>query len=816
MVESKNMNIRNFTIISHVDHGKSTLADRFLELTGTVNSRQMKPQYLDRLELERERGITIKMAPVRMIYHANRRNTQNETQNNAEEFLYSELTYKIRGAIFSVRKKLGLGHKEQVYHSALEIEFKNTALQFESKRNISIIYDGQRIGAYQPDFIIEDKILIELKALPEIGNPQIEQLWSYLKGCKYKLALLVNFGSGDLEIKRVVYDTARFQRNYTSTVLSEPLRKNTDGTQVKAEILRNSASGLRPSAQIENGYILNLIDTPGHSDFSYEVSRALAAVEGAILLVDATQGVQAQTLANLEAAKKVLQPGSGQVLQPGSGQALQPGSGQALQPGSGQALQPGSGQVLQPGSGQAGLKIIGAINKIDIASPEQIENSSTELAHILGVKASEVLRVSGKTGEGAPSLLQAVVDKVPPPREFESRAALIFSSTYDDHKGVIAFVRVFGGEFKAGDNVKLLGTNKSFKIKEVGSFRPELRQEKNLNVGEIGYIATGIKDPDAIKVGDTIGEKILPGFKEPQPVVFVSLYPENSDDYEDLKTSLYKLRLNDSSFSITPVTSEALGRGFQAGFLGRLHFEIVVQRLEREFGLKIINSFPSVSYKVKPVNGDWLTIENPKDFPAEYDKVLEPIANVTIISPLKNLGDILKLKKSFRFSDLKTEVKADKVIISSLLPLSDIISDFDDRLKSASSGFASFSYEIIDYKEARVKKLEIKIAGNLVHGLSRIVPQNNVERIARQMAEKLKEILPKKQFAQAIQAVSDGRIIARETIPALRKDVTGYLYGGDRSRKMKLWQKQKKGKKKLLKMGGEIKLPVQIFKDLLK
>ncbi len=593
MEQTKN-NIRNFIIISHIDHGKSTLADRFLELTETVNTRQMKPQYLDRLELERERGITIKMAPVRMVYHAN-----------------------------------------------------------------------------------------------------------------------------------------------------------------------------DESAQVEQ-YMLNLIDTPGHSDFSYEVSRALAAVEGAILLVDATQGVQAQTLANLEAAKK------------------------------------------------ANLKIIGGINKIDIASPEQIENSSTELAHLLGAKSKEILKVSGKTGEGVSLLLQAVVDKVPPPKEIESRAALIFSSLYDDHKGVIAFVRVFGGEFKAGDNVKLLGTNKNFKIKEVGSFQPELRQENNLSVGEIGYIATGIKDPDAVKVGDTIGEKVLPGFKEPQPVVFVSLYPEDSDDYEALKASLYKLRLNDSSFSITPVTSEALGRGFQAGFLGRLHFEIVVQRLEREFGLKIINSFPSVSYKVKLAKAEWLTIENPKDFPDEYEQVLEPIASLIIISPLKNLGDILKLKESFRFSDLKTEVKADKVIISALLPLADIISDFDDRLKSASSGFASFSYEIIDYKEARVKKLEIKIAGNLVHGLSRIVPQNNVERIARQMAEKLKEILPKKQFAQAIQAVSDGRIIARETIPALRKDVTGYLYGGDRTRKMKLWQKQKKGKKKLLRMGGEIKLPVQIFKDLLK
>jgi GTP-binding protein LepA len=583
-------NIRNFTIISHIDHGKSTLADRFLELTGTVEARQMKPQYLDQLELERERGITIKMAPVRMIYHP----------------------------------------------------------------------------------------------------------------------------------------------------------------------LSNSE------------YILNLIDTPGHSDFSYEVSRALAAVEGAILLVDATQGVQAQTLANLEAARK------------------------------------------------SGLKIIGSVNKIDVASQEQIENSLNELAHLLSVKTDEVLRVSGKTGEGVPLLLQAVIDKVPAPKAIEPRAALIFSSVYDDHKGVIAFVRVFGGEFKAGDDSRLLGNNKEFKIKEVGFFRPELHKEDILGVGDIGYIATGIKDPDSVQVGDTIGEKILSGFKKSQPVVFVSLYPENNDDHDNLKISLYKLRLNDSSFSITPITSEALGRGFQGGFLGRLHFEIVVQRLEREFNVKVINSFPSVSYKVKLTNGDWVAVENPKDFPDDYSKVLEPIAAVTIIAPFKNLGDVLKLKESFRFSKVSTDVKADKVIISTLIPLADIISDFDDRLRSVSSGFASFSYEIIDYKEAKVKRLDIKIAGSLVHGLSRIIPESDVERTARHMAEKLKEILPRKQFIQAIQAISGGRVIARETIPALKKDVTGYLYGGDRTRKMKLWQKQKRGKKKLLQMASEIRLPVKIFKDLLR
>ncbi len=748
------MFIRNFVIISHIDHGKSTLADRFLELTGTVDTRHMKPQYLDNLELERERGITIKMAPVRMMYHANRRSMQNETQNNAEEFLYSDLTYKIRGAIFSVRKNLGLGHKEQVYHNALEIEFKNAGLKFESKKNIPIKYEGQNIGVYQPDFVIEDKIIIELKALPEIGRPQIEQLWSYLKGCDYKLALLVNFGSGDLEIKRIIYD--------------------------KARLLRDSAFSLRESAQVED-YILNLIDTPGHSDFAYEVSRALSAVEGAILLVDATSGIQAQTLANFESAQK------------------------------------------------AGLKIIGAVNKIDAASPEQIENAISELSRLLNVKPEEIFKISGKTGMGVKELLAAVIEKVPAPNSAKLKTgpqfqqALIFDSLYDEHKGVIAFVRIFGGSFKAGENTKLLSNNKQFKIKEVGYFAPGLKKQEILNEGETGYIATGLKDPDSVKVGDTIGEKVLAGFKTPQPVVFVSLYPEEGDDYDNLKIALYKLRLNDSSFSIFPTTSEALGRGFQAGFLGKLHFEIVVQRLEKEFGIKTINSFPSVSYKVMQRKGDWTVIENPKDFPDDYIKVLEPITAIKIIVPLVKLGDVLKLKNSFRFSKMETEINGEKAVVSANLPLADLVLDFDDQLKSVSSGFASFSYNVIDYREAQARRLDIKIAGGVAHGLSRIIPEKDVETISRKMVEKLKELLPKKQFTQAIQAVVGGRIIARETITALKKDVAGYLYGGDRSRKMKLWKKQKRGKKKLLKMAclpvGKaegVEIPVKIFKDLLK
>jgi len=632
------MFIRNFVIISHIDHGKSTLADRLLELTGTVDMRHMKPQYLDNLELERERGITIKMAPVRMSY------------------------------------------------------------------------------------------------------------------------------------------------------------------------ILNSQS-----------YILNLIDTPGHSDFAYEVSRALSAVEGAVLLVDAASGIQAQTLANFESARK------------------------------------------------AGLKIIGAVNKIDVASLEQIESAISELSRLLNAKPEEIFRISGKTGMGVKELLGAVIEKVPAPNSTQTKAAdsfeksvsqaerawfpaksekseaeskrnfhageidsvfskmsqrltqaLIFDSLYDEHKGVIAFVRVFNGSFKAGDDTKLLSNNKQFKIKEVGYFAPGLKKQEILNEGEIGYIATGLKDPDSVKVGDTIGEKVLSGFKTPQPVVFVSLYPEEGDGYENLKIALCKLRLNDSSFSIFSTTSEALGRGFQAGFLGKLHFEIVVQRLEREFGIKTINSFPSVSYKVMQKKGDWTVIENPKDFPDDYIKVLEPITAIKIIVPLVKLGDVLKLKNSFRFSQMETGINGEKAIVSANLPLADLVSDFDDQLKSVSSGFASFSYNVVDYREAQVRRLDIKIAGGIAHGLSRIIPEKDIETISRKMVEKLKELLPKKQFTQAIQAMVGGRIIARETVTALKKDVAGYLYGGDRSRKMKLWKKQKRGKKKLLKMAEGVEIPVKIFKDLLK
>jgi GTP-binding protein LepA len=581
-------NIRNFVIIAHIDHGKSTLADRMLEVTGTIPAHKMRAQYLDQMELERERGITIKMAPVRMRYS------------------------------------------------------------------------------------------------PGVGEE----------------------------------------------------------------------------------YFLNLIDTPGHSDFSYEVSRALYAVEGAVLLVDATQGIQAQTLANYHNALK------------------------------------------------EGLKIIGAVNKIDAAPPDEVEKISLEVAELLGVPLDEVLRVSGKTGEGVGELLQAIVKRIPPPQPRTGKSALIFSSLYDEHKGVIAFVRMFGGEFRAGESTKLLGMNQQFRIKEVGYFAPELTSSQQLRSPEIGYIVTGIKDPEVVRVGDTIGDVPLPGFGVPKPVVFVSLYPEESDDYDELKTAINKLKLNDSALSFSPDLSEVLGRGFKGGFLGKLHFEIVVERLEIEFNLRVVTSFPSVAYKVTAKDGE-KTVENPKDFPDDYLSASEPMVRLTILSPQKFFGPVLDLSKSFRMKNIETLPIPGGNRITASMPLADLILDFDDRLKLASQGFASFSYDITGYKKAELRRVDILVAGDVVPGLSRIVPKEEAIAIGRKTVEKLKDLLPRQQFAQALQASVRGEIVARETIPALRKDVTGYLYGGDRSRKMKLWKKQKEGKARL-KSSGRVTVSPEVFKELLK
>ncbi len=674
-------NIRNFVIIAHIDHGKSTLADRLLEVTNTVEKRNMQAQYLDSMDLERERGITIKMAPVRMEY------TLNDTR-----------------------------------------------------------------------------------------------------------------------------------------------------------------------------YTLNLIDTPGHSDFAYEVSRALEAVEGAILLVDATQGIQAQTLSNFETARK------------------------------------------------AGLKILGVVNKVDIAPSELIDSAITDLSELLHCDPSEIIRASGKTGAGVKEILAAVVEKVPPPRTFaditrinadknsarsapspfskgstaarggilnppsplappplrkeEVARGLVFDSQYDDHKGVIAFIRVFSGSFRLNQNYHMVATGAEVKTKDIGYLKPDFKTFPTIANGEIGYIATGIKDPDLLKIGDTMTDinprqstlspqesasLALPGYREPKPVVFVSFYPENAEDYDDFKKALGKLRLSDSALQFEPDQSEVLGRGFKGGFLGRLHFEIAAERIEREFDIPTLSSFPSVAYKVKPAprsagnqlkesalannaenwGGEYLIVKNPKDFPEEYIEVLEPITKIEILTPLQYMGPILQLKDLYRLSDIQTQPfgiqgagsHKDKMLITAKLPLADLISDFDDKLKSVSQGYGSLSYEVVGYEPGKLDKVEILVAENVVPGLTRILPKEDIEAEGRKMCERLKDLLPKAQFSQAIQARHKGRIIARETIAAMKKELGNFgKNGGDRTRKMKLWKKQARGKERLKERGvtSGVRVPASVFKELLK
>ncbi len=610
-------NIRNFVIIAHIDHGKSTLADRFLETTGTIETRKMHAQYLDQLDLEQERGITIKMAPVRMTWKSS------------------------------------------------------------------------RIRADQ--------------------NAQVE-------------------------------------------------------------------------------YVFNLIDTPGHSDFSYEVSRSLAAVEGAILLVDATQGIQAQTLANFRAAQAM------------------------------------------------GLTIIGAINKIDLfperENDPRVQTAQQELAELLHCDIKDISFVSGKSGEGVEALLDVVIERIPPPRSFATRSAcegraLIFDSFYDDHKGVIASVRVVEGSILTSPHAHLIATDTNLGIKEIGYFMPKLKPKDGaLLEGEIGYVATGVRDTSKIKIGDTVlilpnghsslnlNSLILPGYKEPRPVVFVSFYPEENDEFELLEKGLQKLRLNDSALSIEPDQNEVLGRGFKVGFLGRLHFEITSERLKREFAIRTVNTFPSVCYKLHTKDG-WSEIVRPEEMPQDYIELLEPMIAIEILVPSTSLSPVLALQKIFRMENVETHSVGDRVRVTAIMPLVELVSDFDDNLKSATKGFASFSYELHDYVHTDAVRVDILVAGDIIPGLSRFIPKASLEREARTMVERLKILLPRQQFAQSIQASAGGSIIARDDVSALKKDVTGYLYGGDRTRKMKLWKKQQRGKKRL-KSRAEGKISPEVFKELLK
>ncbi|KKT52073.1 MAG: Elongation factor 4 [candidate division Kazan bacterium GW2011_GWA1_44_22] len=586
--------IRNFCIIAHIDHGKSTLADRLLEITGTIEKRKMKEQLLDTMDLERERGITIKLQPVRMNY---------------------------------------------------------------------------------------------------------------------------------------------------------------------------------------KGYELNLIDTPGHVDFSYEVSRSLAAVEGAILLVDATQGVEAQTLANLYLAKEL------------------------------------------------NLKIIPAVNKIDLPGAN-VEQTKRELANILGVEISDVIGVSGKTGENVALLLDQVIAEVPAPtgNEKGNLRALVFDSVFDKYKGVIAYVRVVDGQIKAEEIIKLMAANATSEVLEVGIFIPQLQKTNQLNTGEIGYIATGLREVSKVGVGDTItkmnnGEKMepLPGYKKVMPFVYAGIFTANNADYPKLRDALGKLSLSDAALVYEPENSPALGFGFRCGFLGLLHLDIVQERLEREFGINLVATTPSVNYELTFANGDKKIINNPTELPEvnRFTTIAEPWIKLEVLTPSKFMGGIMQLLQDRRGAqqDIK-HFDNDKVLLIYEIPLSSIVIDFYDALKSTSSGYASMNYEFLSFHEADLVRLDILVGGNLVDVLSVIVHRSQAAGMGKKLVAKLKELIPRQNFEVTLQAALGSKIIAREDIPPLRKDVLAKLYGGDRTRKDKLLEKQKKGKKRMKKV-GKVEIPQEAFLKLL-
>ncbi|MBU1131403.1 translation elongation factor 4 [Patescibacteria group bacterium] len=586
-------NIRNFCIIAHIDHGKSTLADRFLEITNTVDKRKMKDQVLDRMDLERERGITIKLQPVRMHYQ---------------------------------------------------------------------------------------------------------------------------------------------------------------------------------------GYQMNLIDTPGHVDFTYEVSRSLAAVEAAVLLVDASQGVEAQTVANLYLAL------------------------------------------------EQNLTIIPVINKIDLpaARPEKVKK---ELVSLLGCGEEEIIEVSAKTGKNVESVLQAIINNTPSPEGIASdkAQALIFDSEFDEYKGVVAYVRMVSGLVKADDKIKFLATGAESEVLEVGFFNPDYQKLDKLSAGEIGYMVTGLKNLEEVRVGDTISSvkdqaKPLLGYKEVKPMVFAGIFCQEGDEYHELREAIEKLKLNDASLFYEPENSPALGIGFRCGFLGLLHLEIFQERLKREYNLDLVITTPSVAYKINKKDGQEIIIHSPQELPEQnlIVSVEEPFVRIDVVTPKEYIGAIMKLIQERKGEYLNIEyLEENRAILHYDIPLASVLVDFYDNLKSVSSGYASLNYEFLEYRPADVVRMDILVAEEPVEALSTIVYQQEAHQAGKRIIRALKETLPKQMFVVKLQAAVGGAVVAGDRLSAVRKDVTAKLYGGDVTRKRKLLEKQKKGKKKMMK-AGKVNIPQEAFMAVLK
>lgn len=526
-----------------------------------------------------------------------------------------------------------------------------------------------------------------------------------------------------------------------------------------------------------HNYILNLIDTPGHVDFSYEVSRSIAACEGALLVVDATQGVQAQTISNLYMAI------------------------------------------------EHDLEIIPVINKIDMPSamPEEVED---EIVELIGCDRSDIIRASGKTGEGVSDILDAVVQRVPHPVGDEKAPlqALIFDSVFNSFRGIIAYFKIENGCIKQGDKVKFYNTGMEYDADEVGILKMNMVPRREMKTGEVGYIISGIKDAKEVKVGDTIThvnrpcEKAIAGFQEVKPMVFAGVYPIDPNDYENLRTSLEKLQLNDASLSFSPESSVALGFGFRCGFLGLLHMEIVQERLDREFNMEVITTVPNVSYMVYDKHGESKEVHNPSGLPEAtmIEHIEEPYIRATIITDANYIGPIMTLCLEKRGELVKQEfISGNRVELHFMIPLGEIVIDFYDKLKSISKGYASFDYHVDSFRPSKLAKLDILLNGEPVDALSTLTHQDNAVSLGRRMCEKLKDLIPRQQFDIAIQAALGGKIVARETVKCVRKDVTAKCYGGDVSRKRKLLEKQKKGKKRM-KQIGNVEVPQKAFLAVLK
>ena len=549
--------------------------------------------------------------------------------------------------------------------------------------------------------------------------------------------------------------------------------------QMEYDYVRSAGESPLPiSDDIEDGrYKLNLIDTPGHVDFSYEVSRSIAACEGALLVVDATQGVQAQTISNLYMAI------------------------------------------------DNDLEIIPVINKCDMpnAMPDEVED---EIIELIGCKREEILRASGKTGEGVPEILRAVVERIPHPEGNEDAPlqALIFDSVFNSFRGIIAYFKIVNGSIKSGDLVKFMNTDREYKADEIGVLKMDMSPRKELHCGDVGYIVSGIKTATEVKVGDTITTTLNPakeaiaGFEEVKPMVFAGLYPIETEDFENLRASLEKLQLNDASLTFTPESSVALGFGFRCGFLGLLHMEIVQERLDREFNMDVITTVPNVSYKVYDKHGEMREVHNPAGMPEVtlIDHIEEPYIHATVITRTDYIGNIMTLCLGKRGELLKQEcISGNRVEIQYAMPLGEIVIDFYDKLKSISKGYASFDYHQSGFRPSKLVKLDILLNGEPVDALSTLTHFDNAETFGRRMCEKLKELLPRQQYDIAIQAAIGAKIIARETVKQLRKDVLAKCYGGDVSRKRKLLEKQKKGKKRM-KQIGNVEVPQKAFLAVLK